>query len=186
MHTKDKLTRAETVRIRHIEKQLATINRNRRLTNETLFPREDEIHYYRSRSDSRQITRELSRNEVPSTLRRRSSFDQQTLERLKVLSNQSNTPEQMSWTIRKLRIQKYFHRNSKKPLSIIQQESVITNPPSDHINTLTRHRSESELNQTPTYDERQNPYLTYFYKSTNHPNILTTQFFPVSSDPSIE
>ncbi len=190
---KDKLTRAETVRIRHIEKQLATINRNHRLTNETLFSTEDETPYYRSHSDSRQMTTELSTSETSSTLRRRSSFDQQTLERWKALANQSNTHEQMPWTIRKLIIRRYFRRNIKRPLSIIHQESPEINSTrdnllsfTDHINILTRHQTEPELDQITTYNERQNPYITYFYRSSNHPNILTPEFFSVSSDHSIE
>ncbi len=187
------MTRAETIRIRHIEKQLATLNRNRRFTNETLFSTNDEIHYQRSRSDSRAISNELSTIEETSALRRRSSLDQQTLERWKALTNQSKIQEQMPWTTRKLMMRRYLRRNTKKPLSIIHQESTETNPTidsllsfTDHINFLTQHQTESDLDQTSTYNERQNPYLTYFYTPTSHPTILTTEFFPVTSDHSIE
>jgi hypothetical protein len=188
----EKLTRAETVRIRHIEKQLATINRNRRLTNETLFSTEDEVRYSRSRSDSRQITTESMTTEEQS-LRRRSSFDQQTLERWKALANQSKTNEQMPWHIRKLMIRKYFRRHMRNPLSPIRQESTVTNSPidnllsfTDHISILTQHRSDSDLHEMNSYDERQNPYLTYFYTANNHPDILSSEFFPVRSEHSIE
>jgi hypothetical protein len=139
------------------------------------------------------MTTELSTTETSSTLRRRSSLDQQTLEQWKTLANQSNTPEQMPWAIRKLIIRRYFRRNIKRPLSIIQQESPEINSTrdnllsfTDHINSLTRHRTESELDQMTTYNERENPYITYFYRSSNHPNRLTPEFFSVSSDHSTE
>lgn len=178
----DAPTRAESVRIRHIEKQLAEINRNRRLTNDTLFESEEDINYFRSRSDSRQVKSQLSTIEEPipvSTLRRRSSLDEQTLEQLKALANQSKSPEQVPWNTRKLMIQKYFRRYSKKSSPISQQESTEDNLSSftDHIDTLTRNRSESDFNETSPYDEKRNPYITYFYQSTNRPNILATEFF---------
>ena len=184
----EKLTRAETVRIRHIEKQLATINRNHRLTNETLFHVDDEVRYARSRSDSQQVSTE------GQSLRRRSSLDQQTLERWKVLANQSKTQEQMPWNIRKLMIRKYFRRHMKHPLSPIRQESTATNSPTDNlltfteqISTLTQHRSDSNLHEIIDDDQRQNPYLTYFYARNNsQPDILSTEFFPVRSENSIE
>ncbi|CAF1290873.1 unnamed protein product [Adineta steineri] len=190
---KDKLNRAETVRIRNIEKQLATMNRNRRLTNDTVLLGEEEVRYFRSRSDSRQIIQESSTVETASTLRRRSSLDQQTLERWKALTNQSKTHEQMPWTIRKLMIGRYFRRSPKKPLQIIHQVSVDSDPIIDnlssftnHISMLTRHQSEIIIDRIPSLTERQNPYLTYFYTSPNHSNILTKKFFSVSSDPIVQ
>jgi hypothetical protein len=183
-NTKEKLTRAESVRIRHIEKQLATINRNHRITNETLFPsQQGDIYYDHRRSDARQITRQLSAEVEPTkptiTLRRRSSFDQQTLERWKALANQSKSHEQIPWNIRKLMIRRYFRRHTKKPLPIIHQESTTQNPESsaNHINILTRrHHTEANIHQTTTINERQSPYLTYFYTPSNRPSILTSEF----------
>ncbi len=84
--TKDRLTRAETVRVRHIEKKLATIKRNHRLTHD--------IRYMRSRSDYRRKTSELS-PEAISSLPRRSSFDQQALDHWKELNNLSKPCEQL-------------------------------------------------------------------------------------------
>ncbi|UJR15501.1 hypothetical protein I4U23_002444 [Adineta vaga] len=193
--TTDKLNRDETVRIRHIEKQLATMNRHRRLTNETLFSLEDDPRHFRSRSDSRQIVRTLSTAEPPLThnLRRRSSLDQQTLERWKALANQTKTHEQMPWTIRKLIIRRHFRRPPQKSLPIIQQISVTSNPVNEdltlftnQINLLTRHQSEMILDENPTYIERQNPYLTYFYTSSHRPSILSSDFFSISSEQLIE
>ncbi len=189
---KEKLTRAETVRIRHIEKQLATINRNRRLTNETLFSIEDEVQYCRSRSDSRQITSESITTEEHS-LRRRSSFDQQTIERWKALASQSKTHD-MPWNTRKLMVRKYFRRHMRNPLSPIRQESTVTNNSAmdnlllftGHINSLTQHRSDSDLHEITNYDEQEDPYITYLYAANSQPDILTTEFYPATSEHSIE
>jgi len=92
--TKDHLTRAETVRVRHIEKQLATIKRNHRLTQDSICPPTNEIRYVHSRSDYRQSTSDLSSGAI-STLPRRSSFDQQTLDHWKELTNLSKPYEQL-------------------------------------------------------------------------------------------
>lgn len=187
--SKEKVTHAETARIRHIEKQLAHLNRNRRLTNDTLAPTTDEIPYERSRSDSRQITTDEER---PLGLRRRSSFDQQTLERWKALANQSKTSEQVPWNIRKIMIRRYFRRHQKKPLAPIYQEPPIINPTidnfllfTDHINFLTQHRSESDLDQTNTDDEQSDSYARYFYTSTNRPETVSEKFSPASSQHSL-
>ncbi|CAF4741091.1 unnamed protein product [Rotaria sp. Silwood1] len=191
-HIRDKLN-TETARIRNMEKRLATIKGVHRSTDETLLLAGKEKFYYRSRSYSRQIPTQLSTIQEPSTLRRRSSLDQQTLERWKALANQSKTHEQMPWSIRKLLIRKYFRRHTKKPLPIIHQDSTISNPIADdllsftnQINMLTRHRTEPSLNELSTCDERQNPYLTYFFTPTNRPSILTTQFYPASSEHSMK
>ncbi|CAF1538888.1 unnamed protein product [Rotaria sordida] len=190
-HTKDKLN-AETARIRNIEKRLASIKGDHHLANESLFPSGKEKSYYRSRSYTRQITTQLSNNKQPLKLRRRSSLDQQTLERWKGLANQSKTHEQMPWSIRKLIIRKYFRRFTKNPLSIINQGSPITNTVTDnlmsftnHINNLTQPNTELNLDELSIYDERQNPYITYFYKPTNRPTILTSQCFSTSSTHSM-
>lgn len=175
--SKEKVTHGETARIRHIEKQLAHLNRNRRLTNDTLAPMADEIPYERSRSDSRQITTDEER---PSTLRRRSSFDQQTLERWKALANQSKTSEQVPWNIRKMMVGRYLRRHQKKPLASIHQESPIINPTidnfllfTDHINFLTQHHNESDS------------YARYLYTSTHRPETVSEKFSPASSQHSL-
>ncbi|CAF1035348.1 unnamed protein product [Rotaria magnacalcarata] len=186
---KTKLTEAETVRIRHIEKQLATLKRDRRLTNEALFASEAEKAFFRSRSDARQMTAKLSTIEEPSLLRRRSSFDPQTLERWKALANQSKSHEQMPWNTRKLVIRRYFRRLTGRPSSTTHQDSETTTENllsfANQITTLARPLTEINLDEISSSDERQNPYLTYFYKPTSRPSILATQFFPTSSEPSI-
>ncbi|CAF2989951.1 unnamed protein product [Rotaria socialis] len=186
---KSKLTDAETVRIRHIEKQLATLKRNRRLTNEALFASDTEKDYFLSRTAARQMTAKLSTIEEPSLPRRRSSFDPQTLERWKALENQSKSHEQMPWNTRKLVIRRYFRRLTGRPSSTTRQDSETTTENllsfANQITTLARPLTEINLDEISSSDERQNPYLTYFYKPTSRPSILATQFFPASSEPSI-
>ncbi|CAF4608854.1 unnamed protein product [Rotaria sp. Silwood1] len=103
LNTKDCLTRAETVRIRHIKKKLATIKRSHHLIYDTLLPSTNDIRYVRSRSDYPLDTSLLS-SEVTSSYRRRSSLDQQSLDRLKEMTNKSKFYNQLPWTIRKLMI----------------------------------------------------------------------------------
>ncbi len=91
--TKDRLFRAETIRIRRIEKQLATITRNYRLTHDILCPSADDVRFIRSRSNDRTERSQFS-SKATSTLRRRPSLDQQTLDRWKELADLSKSYEQ--------------------------------------------------------------------------------------------
>lgn len=186
----DKLNTEETTRIRDIERQLASMKRERRLTNATLFPQEAVTLFSRNRTGPRQINPDLPTIGEYSSQRRRSSFDQQSIERWKFLENQSKSSDQMSWNGRKLLIRKYFRRRTKRPTSTMHQDSNTTTDSlllfTNQINQLTQRRPEIDLGEVSTSDERQNPYLTYFYKPTNpHPSILSTQFFPASSEPSL-
>lgn len=176
--TKDHLTRAETIRIRHIEKQLATIKRNHRLTHDKITLTKNDKRHLRSRSDYRSEKSQISSEETSTTLRRRSSFDQQTIDRWKEFNSLSKPSEQqLPWAIRKLTIRKYFRRiNSKKlPRSqpIIRSQTTINSFPK-----LSHGRTESDLSTTPSINnERQNPYLSYFHIPTGHQTIFTPEFF---------
>ena len=184
--SKEKVTNAETARIRHIEKQLANLNRNRRMTDDRLGHGAAEIPYERSRSDSRQIT--MDDGEHVSTLRRRSSFDQQTLERWKALANQSKTSGQVPWNIRQMMMGRYFRRHAKKPLlpPLDHQQPSIDNFLlfTDQINFLTQHRSESDLEQINIDDERDDSYMRYFYPTNRRPETVSEKFSPASSEHS--
>ncbi|CAF1547995.1 unnamed protein product, partial [Rotaria sordida] len=103
--SKDCLTHAETVRIRNIKKQLATIKRNHHLTYDTLLPSTYEMHCVRSRSEIRPDTFQSSSG-TTCFHRRRSSLDQQALDRLKELTNQPKLYDQLPWSIRKLIIRR--------------------------------------------------------------------------------
>lgn len=179
------MTQAESMRIRHIEKQLANINRNRRLTNETLIPTANNVLYFRSRSDSRQVPQQSTVTDDTLALRRRSSFDQQTLERWKVLANQEKTHEQLPWTMRKLLIRRYFRRLPKKSLPNLSHADPVN--ASENLLTFARditeltqrHSNENLDDLSTTVDERRNPYLTYFYAppTTTRPSILSSEIF---------
>lgn len=187
IESKDKLTRAESMRIRHIEKQLANINRIRRLTNETLVPPVAVAQYNRSRSDSRQMP---ARTEPPDrtglALRRRSSLDSEALERWKALANEEKPHEQLPWSMRKLLIRRYFRRLPKKPsaMNASRPDPTTTSDNLLHfaqdITVLTQHHSDEELNEfSSPDDDRKNPYLTYFYHppASTRPSILSAELF---------
>ncbi|UJR31181.1 hypothetical protein I4U23_018688 [Adineta vaga] len=170
-NTKDCLMGAENVRIRHIKKQLATIKRNHRIKHDGLFPSTNEqTHYLRSRSEYQS---DLSA--PTSTLRRRSSFDQQALDRLKQFDNQSKSSEtQLLWSSRKTIIRKYFRRSTKKPfltpsphtdcsVRIDNPEPMGFSTTSSPTSKLSRRRTEANISLiTSTIAHRQNPYLSYF------------------------
>lgn len=169
-------------------------HRNRRLTNESIFAVEEDIRTSRSHTEYRQISYEESSCRRVPTLRRRSSFDEQTLERLRALSDKSEATEQHHYPTQKPMIRNYLRRSLKNSLAAIRQESTSSPPSSqidnfslftDRITDLTRRRSENEYDDTVLNSEEQNPYLTYFYRSADRPNILNTEFFPVSSEQSI-
>lgn len=83
--TNEKFLPEENLRIRNIERRLANINRN------LILP----IH--------QSITRD-----IPLRHRRRSSFDQQILERWKMLVEQCKTSEQLPWKLQKLIIRRHY------------------------------------------------------------------------------
>ena len=85
--TNEKFLPEENLRIRNIERRLANINRN------LILP----IHQSTTR-------------DIPLRLRRRSSFDQQILERWKMLVEQCKTSEQLPWKLQKLIIRRRFRR----------------------------------------------------------------------------
>jgi hypothetical protein len=187
---KDFLTRAETIRIRRIEKQLATIKRNHYLTNDRFCLSTNSTRYSRSYSDyPLETSRSLSK--ATSTLRRRSSLDQQALDRWKELDNLSRPSAQLPWAIRKLVLRKFFRRNTKRSLlSSPFKHSNTTIPTVDdeqmnfisfstQCSRLSRGRTETDLSiLPPTMNERQNPYISYFYLPPTHPTNFTLEFFP--------
>ena len=93
--------KVELLRIRNIEKQLAVINRNRLILNENLISTGE---YHRSSSSMENRTR----------VRRRSSLDQQIIERWKSLGEQCEPHRQLPWSIQKLIIRRHFRRHYKE------------------------------------------------------------------------
>ncbi|CAF4556916.1 unnamed protein product, partial [Rotaria sp. Silwood2] len=132
----DKLLRDETHRIRNIEKQLAVINQNRLIINESLLSSSTSNN--RINSDSQSIIiPDLSSMENRVRVRRRSSLDQQIIERWKTVVEQCKTHEQLPWTIQKLMIRRHFRRHYKTMLrepehmntSMYEQSEYVNNKP---------------------------------------------------------
>ena len=161
---KEKLKRAEHLRIRNIQKQLAVINRNRLIMNDTVVTPTAKYVIRRSVSESRStFVSHLIAFEEPSSNRRRSSFDEQTLGRWKtaVNANQSSVNECLSET-RKRNLSRYFRRSEINPLGERKPRdtSVIDLSADDEHRQLLRPLTKKS-------NERLNPYITYFQLPTH-------------------
>ena len=180
--TKDRSTHAETVRIRHIKKKLAIIKRNYQLTHDTIV---SSTKYISHPSNYRRVMSELPTEATSPTLRRRSSLDQQTLDRWKELANPSKPHEQLTWAFRKITIRKEDFRYNTEKSSTFGSTPLTTNISttddeqtglillSNPFPKLSRGQTESDLaTMTSTIDERQNPYLSYFYIPSSQPIIF--------------
>ncbi|CAF3477351.1 unnamed protein product [Rotaria sp. Silwood1] len=129
----DKLIRDEINRIRNIEKQLAIINQNRILINESLISSSTSNN--RINSDTQSIIiPDLSSIENRVRVRRRSSLDQQIIERWKTLVEQCKTHEQLPWTIQKLMIRRHFRRYCKTILREPEHINTSMYEPSEYVN----------------------------------------------------
>ncbi|CAF1094107.1 unnamed protein product [Adineta ricciae] len=104
----EKVIQDDLLRIRNIEKQLAAINQNRIFANESLI--------------SSTIFSDIIVNENRVRVRRRSSLDQQIIERWKILVEQCRKHEQLPWSIQKLMIRRHFRRHYK---TMLQQSDQI-------------------------------------------------------------
>ncbi|CAF0931236.1 unnamed protein product [Adineta ricciae] len=167
MNSRNRLMRAENIRIRHIQKQLAIIKRNHHLTHDVSFPSTGEKTHYRA---SRSVV-----SEPLTPTRRRSSFDQQILDHWKQADDQPKSSEQQitrssGTTI----IRKYFRRSPKKsiaPKSRYAGHAKSNGDPqfndallaSNPTPKLLRPGIEASLSLiTSTAVNQQPPYLSYF------------------------
>jgi hypothetical protein len=103
----DKITRAETLRIRNIEKQLAILNEDHQDCNQRSF---DENSMTHSNSDIWSSVSDLSPSNTRLRTRRRSSLDYKILEEWKVLSDELKAHENWPWAIQKLLIRRHLRR----------------------------------------------------------------------------
>lgn len=150
---KEKLKRAEHLRIQNIQKQLADINRNRLIMNDTVVTPTTKYIIRRSVSESRStFVSHLTAFEKISSIRRRSSFDEQTIGRWKTIANSSKTIDQCSSETRKRNLARYFRRSEINPLRELQPRDIS---PDDKQRQLLR-----------PFNERLNPYITYFHLPT--------------------
>ncbi len=104
----DKINRAEILRIRHIEKQLAMLNKYRR-DREI----EDENFLTHSNSELASSVTDLSSSNSRLRTRRRSSSDHQILEEWKILADELKTHENWPWAIQKLLIRRHLRRQRR-------------------------------------------------------------------------
>lgn len=103
----DKITRAEALRIRNIEKRLATLNLQRQPSYSTMLS-----GHFTSRpsSDSWSSVTDLSPSEKRLRTRRRSSLDQKIIREWKILSDDLKSHANWPWAIQKLLIRRHLRR----------------------------------------------------------------------------
>jgi hypothetical protein len=125
----------------------------------------------------------LVRNHIDNEVRLR--FEVEMIAFIRKSEEPSLSHEEMPWNTRKLVIRRRTGRRSSTTHQ--DSETTIENLLSfgNQITTLARPLTEMNLDEKSSSDERQNPYLAYFYKPTSRPNILATKFFSTSSEPSI-
>ncbi|CAF1234433.1 unnamed protein product, partial [Didymodactylos carnosus] len=112
----DRRSRAETLRMKNIEKQLAVLNKNRLLRNDSLTI---DVSSPKPRYDSSPIS-DWNR----PRMRRRSSLDQQIIEQWKAMADDTKGVDQLPWPIRKLLIRRHFRRHLKETsLSLMNEQS---------------------------------------------------------------
>ena len=99
---KDRLTQAETIRIRHIEKQLATIKRNHRLIDDT--PASSSMHD-KNPSDISSVSLSIARH--------RSTFETPPIDQLEELIDRTKSAPQLQSNLRRLIIRKSFKKSSR-------------------------------------------------------------------------
>ena len=171
-NTKDKLKRAELLRIQNIQKQLAVINRNRLIMNETVVIPATRYPIRRSVSESRStFISHLTEFENRVSDRRRSSFDEQTIQGWKKAAQSVEASR-----TRDGYLQRYFRRLDINPLKELK-------PRNTSVNHLLPADEQQQLLQplTKKSNERTNPYITYFHLPTNK-SIENVPLVAINSD----
>jgi hypothetical protein len=153
-------------------------------------------HYiHRTSSDSRSLSTEnLSAIENHLRIRRRTSLDQQIIERWKSIADHNKAHEQLPWPIRKVLLRRQFRRTCKNsPKEFEQTNTPMTDSSSNHENIgfnddeqchLLPSRQQIKKNSCQTND-RLNPYITYFHLPINEnskPNIQDFPLVAINSD----
>jgi hypothetical protein len=185
----EKLARAETCRIKNIEKQLAVLNRKQMIMNDSIISPDVEHCLRHTPSDFQStIIPDISAIENPLRTRRRTSLDQQIIERWKSLVDQSKAHEQLPWALRKLMIHRHFRRNYKNPVKHSEEtyhEHVVDDDEQCQL-IPSPGRSYNNLRRaTMKTNEQLNPYITYFHLPLNEnfqSNIQNSPLVRVSSN----
>lgn len=166
-NTKEKLKRGELLRIRNIQKQLAVINRNRLIMNETVVIPATRYLIRRSVSESRStFISHLTEFENQASDRRRSSFDEQTIQGWKTAA-----PSRMKDGY----LQRCFRRSEINPLKELKPRNTSVNP------LLPADEQQQQRPLTKKSNERTNPYITYFHLPTNK-SIENVPLVAINSD----
>ncbi len=103
----DKLTRAEILRIRNIEKRLANLNEDHR---ENYSNDYHDDFFIRSHSNLWSSVVDIPSSNSRLRTRRRSSLDYKILEEWKTLANELKAHENWPWAIQKLLIRRHLRR----------------------------------------------------------------------------
>ena len=194
----DELKCAEICRIRNIKKQLAHIKRNHTMINDILLYPVENHYIHRMLSDSRPIsTTKLSSVDKQIPIRRRSSFDQQKIERWKSFMDQNKSHEQVPWTIKKVLLHRYFrqhHKNSPIPLEPINRtlnnfsltHSYLETIDAEQYCLLLSHKQiHNNLHRIMRKtNEPLNPYITYFHLPINENFKPSIQNLPLTTNES--
>ncbi|UJR15495.1 hypothetical protein I4U23_002438 [Adineta vaga] len=105
--SRDKVMRAESRRIRNIEKQLATVDPYRRDSVQRIL---DDSFIQDLDSDLGSVNTDSSSSNTRVRTRRRSSIDHQILEQWKLLANELKPHEYWPWAIQRLFIRRHLRR----------------------------------------------------------------------------
>lgn len=190
---KDKLNRADLLRIRNIQKQLAVINRNRLIMNDTLATPATRYLIPRSSSESRStFISHLSAMENSAYDRRRLSLDQQIIERWKSIDDPDKTLEQCSTGIRKRSLRRHFRRSDKNsPQELKAGNTTMTDLLPNHERSeavddeerqlFPRHKSSDHQSRPlrKKSNDLLNPYITYFHLPINEKSQSNIENLPL-------
>lgn len=130
------------------------INQNRILINERLLSPSTSSNHINRDSESI-IIPDISSIENRVRVRRRSSLDQQILERWKSVVEQCKTHEQLPWSIQKLMIRRHFRRHYK---TILRQPKSIHTSMSEQLEDVHDEQYNSVRNRNRSPPKRRSDH----------------------------
>jgi hypothetical protein len=154
------------------------------IINDTVVTPVTKCFIRRTLSDSRStFISHLSSIENQSNDRRRSSLDQQAIEKWKSIVDQSKTLEQFPWTIRRMHILRHFRRSYKNSSKEKPTPMIDSPPHHEHLEAFDDEQCQLLPTQKVIYNhsrpltkksnELLNPYITYFHLPINE-NLTTS------------
>ncbi|CAF0836490.1 unnamed protein product [Didymodactylos carnosus] len=166
----EKHNRAETLRIKNIERQLAVLNKNRLIMNDVIIPDSTITKVREQHSDSLSIS-EWNR----SRTRRRSSLDQQILEQWKLLADEAKGIDQLPWSIRRVMIRRHFRRHLKDtspPRMSHCKDETTSQYNDDNILELSHSPNSSIKDVQEDHNNNDNHYKMECEHLLNEPSIF--------------